>query len=328
MIDLHLHLDGSLEPEDIVKLAQVGNVSLPADDPDTLRREITVDPQCTSLTEYLTKFQLTGMVMQTRESISLSVELLLHRLKQMGILYSEIRFAPQFHTQKGLTQEEVTEAAVEGLERGKIPAQLILCCMRGEFPKENNMETVRAAKKYLGKGVCCIDLAGDETHYPTKDYEEIFSYAHKLQVPCIIHAGESAGPESVKQALAFGAKRIGHGIRAIQDPELVQYLAQESIPLEMCFTSNIQTGTVSDVSQYPLIEYLNRGLLVTLNTDNMTVSGTTLKEEYKKVQALFRLDDETMKQIAKNAVKSSFLNEEEKETLYNKIEEQFFGWMQ
>lgn len=331
MIDLHLHLDGSLTPEDILSLGEVAGVTLPCDNPDSLRPLLQAEADCESLAEYLEKFDLPLQVLQTQKTICLAVYSLVKRLAKDGLVYGEIRFAPQLHLQKGLTQQQVVAAAVKGLKQGTeefgIPAQLILCCMRMADNQQANEETLRVAQEYLGKGVCAVDLAGAEAAFPTENFADIFALAKDLGVPFIIHAGEAAGPESVWQALKLGAKRIGHGVRSIEDSALVAALAEKKIPLEMCFTSNLQTKAVETAESYPLCAFLEQGVTVTVNTDNMTVSGTDLRQEYRLLQKAFGLSEAVLAQLACNAAHGAFLPDKEKEMLKEKILANFSSWI-
>ena len=331
MIDLHLHLDGSLTAEDILSLAELAGVTLPCDNADSLLPLLQAEEDCKSLAEYLEKFDLPLQVLQTEKTICLAVYSLVKRLAKDGLVYGEIRFAPQLHLQKGLTQRQVVAAAVEGLKQGMeefgMPAQLILCCMRMADNWQANEETVRIAKEYLAKGVCAVDLAGAEAAFPTENFGDIFTLAKDLDVPFIIHAGEAAGPESVWQALEFGAKRIGHGVRSIEDSALVATLAERKTPLEMCFTSNLQTKAVKNAESYPLCRFLEQGLAVTVNTDNMTVSGTDLRREYRLLQDSFGLSVDALQGIACSAADGAFLPDSKKDMLKQKISDKFDIWL-
>ena len=305
LVDLHLHLDGSLSVDIIRKLADVQQILLTESDAE-LQKKLQVEEGCTSLNEYLTKFDFPLTFLQTKEGIAESVFLLQEELKKEGISYAEIRFAPQPHLQKGLTQDEVVESAVKGLERSDIPAAFILCCMRGREVREQNMETVRMAGKYLGKGVCALDLAGAEALFPTEDYEREFVLAKELGIPFTIHAGEAAGPESVRRAVAFGAKRIGHGVRAHEDAELMKELAEKGIVLELCPTSNLNTAIFSYIKEYPLRKLMDAGVRVTINTDNRMVSNTTLEKEYILLKETFSLTQMEVETLMKNGAEASF----------------------
>lgn len=330
MIDLHLHLDGSLNPEYVKKMAQMSGMELEYSE-EELRKMLMVSSDCTSLGEYLEKFELPLRLLQTAECVEYAVYELMRDLEQQGLCYAEIRFAPQLHGQNQLSQEEVVQAALRGLRRGNqefpLSANLILCCMRGDDNVLENMETVSVAAKYLRKGVCAVDLAGNEAAYPTRQFEEIFQAAKEKGIPIIIHAGEAAGAESIRQAISMGAVRIGHGIRAVEDTELMEMLKEKQIYLEMCYSSNLQTKTVENVNDYPIREFLEKGIGITLNTDNVTVSNTALKKEYQLVKEQFCLDETVLLKVALNAVQAAFVSEEEKKQLKERIIRDFSGWL-
>lgn len=315
MIDLHLHFDGSLFPRTVIELAEEQGIGLPSYEPDELKLFLTAPVDCKSLNEYLEKFDLPLSVLQTKEAIRKAMYTLLSSLKEQGMLYAEVRFAPQLHLQKGLTQEEVVKAAVFGMQEAVagsfFKANLILCCMRGGDNREANLQTVRTAAMFLGRGVAAVDLAGAEALFPTEDFEELFAYAKELGVPYTIHAGEADGPESIEDALRFGTKRIGHGVRAREDAAMLERLKEEQITLEMCPTSNVQTKAVASMEDHPVLDYLRKGLKVTVNTDNMTVSDTTVEREYQALQELGMTQEEYL-QLLMNAVDAAFLSEEEK----------------
>ena len=331
MIDLHLHLDGSLSADDILELGRISGVTLPTADKSKLCAMLSVQPDCTDLAQYLEKFDLPLKVLQTEKSISRAVYLLIRRLSKQGLLYAEIRFAPQLHTNCGLSQREVIAAAVDGLNKGiadfDFTAQLILCCMRGSDNHDANIKTIHLAAEYLGKGVCALDLAGNEAAYPTSQFADIFAIAKSLSVPFTVHAGEAASADSVRAALDFGAVRIGHGIHSAEDERLMVLLRDTQTPLELCFTSNLQTKAAKSISDYPLKTFLDKGICVTLNTDNMTVSNTTLKDEYLLVKRHFALDTASLMKIAQNGANGAFLPTEQKRRLCDKIEQNFADWL-
>ena len=317
MIDLHLHLDGSLTPELVTRLAQLQHVPLSTEG-KALEELLSVPADCASLNDYLRCFDLPVAVLQSEDALTLAVEDLCCRLEAHGLLYGEIRFAPSQHTRKGMTQAQAVEAAIAGLpvkKKGEwgFTAQLILCCMRGGDDSANR-ETVEVAAGYLGKGVCALDLAGAEALYPTDGYADLFSYVRSLGVPFTLHAGEADGPDSVWQALKLGASRIGHGVRSKEDPELVKYLREHRVPLELCPTSNLQTKAVPDLEHFPLREYLKEGLLATVNTDNMTVSRTTLAGEFELLRSAGLMEEE-YHTLLHNSVEAAFLPTEEKAAL-------------
>lgn len=318
MIDLHLHLDGSLSPDFVWNRLkeEVHDCEITAEE---VKKRMRVPENCKNLTEYLECFALPVQVLQSAEALTAAVEELTRRLQAQGLSYAEIRFAPQLHRRKGLTQEETVEAAINGLrwmksEPSDFSAQLILCCMRGAQDTENK-KTLDMVEKYLGKGVCAADIAGDEASFATAGYRQLFAYARDLSVPYTIHAGEADGPASVWAALELGAHRIGHGVRAGEDPVLLRELVDRRIPLEMCPSSNLHTRVMLQMKEYPLREYLRKGLCVTVNTDNMTVSGTTLRQEYEALRQECGLTGEEEQQLLRNAVQAAFLPEEDKKKL-------------
>ena len=321
-IDLHNHLDGSLPPKTILELAKISGVELPANTVDEITKYLTVSPDCTSLNEYLEKFTIPVSVLQTKECLEKAVYDVLQDLANKNVCYAEIRFAPGQHLQRGLSQYEVVSASLSGLRKAEkdfpISAQLILCCMRGA-DVITNRETIDVAKTFLGHGVCCADLAGAEALFPTSDYRSLFTYAKEIGVPYVIHAGEATGSESMWDAISMGAKRIGHGIAAIKDMQLMKYLKEHQIPLEVCVTSNIQTKGVDTINDHPIIKLLEYGIPVTINTDNMTVSGTDMDREFDLITKELGMSESQAYQITMNSINAAFLNEPEKQRLREHI---------
>lgn len=317
-IDLHNHLDGSLPAKTILELAEMSEVNLPANTVEEITPYLTVSPDCTSLNEYLEKFDIPVSVLQTEECLEKAVYDLMEDLANRDVCYAEIRFAPGQHLQRGLTQYQVVDAAVKGLKRAEsdlpIRAQLILCCMRGA-KHEINKETIDITKNFLSNGVCCADLAGAEAIFPTSDYKNLFAYASEQNVPYIIHAGEADGPRSMWDAISMGAKRIGHGIAAVQDSKLMEYLRDTKIPLEVCVTSNVQTKGVASFAEHPILKMHDYGIHVTVNTDNMTVSGTNINHEFSVIASVLGMTAEQEQKLTTNAIEAAFLSDEEKAAL-------------
>ncbi len=301
-IDLHVHLDGSLSFDMARELANIQGMEIKSE--KELKKLMVAPKDCRDLNDYLTKFDYPLKLLQTEKAITYSVYELLKIQKLQGLVYSEIRFAPQLHTRKGLSQEQIVAAALRGTQG--FSCGLILCCMRGANNQAMNLETLEAAEKYMGKGVVALDLAGAEALFPTENFEELFRKAGKKGIPFTIHAGEAAGPESIWKALEFGASRIGHGVRCLEDKVLVQRLAQDQIPLELCPTSNMNTKVFDNITRYPIMRFLDEGIKVTINTDNMTVSNTTLRKEFQLVSDTFRLNKTEIERLMKNAAESIF----------------------
>jgi adenosine deaminase len=322
MIDLHLHLDGSLTPDDIIELAKIQNYTLPTLDKVELRKALSFSGERT-LKNYLTYFDLPLCVLQSKETVQRAVEMLVARLAKKGMVYAEIRFAPLLHTRNGLTVDEVVESAIAGLKKGlentKLIAQLILCCMRKVGTAVQNEKTVLAVSKYLGKGVCALDLAGDEEDFTYEEYSSLFEKAKALSLPITIHAGERGGPECVESALKLGATRIGHGVRIIRDPKLVEQIKEHRIGVEMCPISNYQTGAIEDMKDYPIKKYLEKGILATVNTDSTVVSSTSIEKEFDflRENCAFTLEDKV--KALMNAVNIAFLPDCYKDIVRNRI---------
>lgn len=305
MIDLHLHLDGSIPVHTARKLAQMQSITIPEDDAQ-LKAQMSLTPDCRNLNDYLHRFAFALSLLQTREALTLCTADLLDVLHEQGLEYAEIRFAPQRSNRKGLSQYEAAEAVLEAIRKAPIPCGLILSMMRGYVTHEANKETIFAAKELLGKGVVAVDLAGAEALYPTSDFVEEFALANRLGVPLIIHAGEASGAESVREAIKAGARRIGHGVRSLEDPDVVRLLVERNITLELCPTSNLQTGIFASYEEYPLRKLMEKGVKVCLNTDNMTISNTTLKEEWQHMIEAQHLTEDEIRLLEQNAREAAF----------------------
>ena len=241
LIDLHLHLDGSVPYQTVRKLLAKEGKSLPETD---LQKRLSVSPDCRNLDEYLDKFDFPLSLMQTADNLRLIVRELLEELRGQGLVYVEIRFAPQRHTET-LTQTEAVQAVLDGRDdfyawqKGQagndLHVNFLLCLMRLVGQDEANWETVRVAKEFKDQGVAGLDLAGPENEeVANRKYAPFFQQAREWGIPYTIHAGEAMGPESMREALALGTKRIGHGIRCQEDPSLVKELAEDGITLECC----------------------------------------------------------------------------------------------
>ena len=314
MIDLHLHLDGSIPIDTARKLAAAQGIPVP-ETREALKREMSVMHDCKNLNDYLARFQLACSLLHVREAISESIHDLMNELHQQGLLYAEVRFAPQKSCLQGLTQREVTEVALEALKDSPIPCGLILSMMRGDDTHEANKETIEVAKTFYGKGVVAIDLAGSESLYPTHKFAEEFALVREAGIPLIVHAGEAAGAESVRAAVEAGAVRIGHGVRSLEDPEVVQLLVERKVMLELCPTSNLQTGIFPSYEAYPIRKLMDAGVRVCVNTDNMTVSDTTLAKEWQHLIEAAKLTQEEVRAILLDTVEATFAPKKTKEQL-------------
>ena len=305
-VELHLHFDGSLSIPYASKL---------------MGRDVTgelVSVRAKSLAEYLDKFTLPARLLQSREDIEMFASLLAKDLESDEVIYAEVRFCPLLHTGV-LTADEVIEATLAGFRRvPEVKINLILCMMRN-FSIEENKEIIRLAKKYQNQRVVAIDLAGDEASYPTSVFEPLFELAKKESIPYTIHAGEADGADSVHSAIKLGAKRIGHGVRSIESSDVIQELIQNKVTLEVCPKSNLDTGTYQSILEHPVRKLVDAGVLVTINTDNRTVSNTSLEYEYDLLRNAFGFTDVDFLKFNINAINSSFLSDEEKEELKKQL---------
>lgn len=312
MIELHLHLDGCVRPETVWELAKEQQIDLGAKDLAELRYLMQVPEDCKTLHECLERFDVPLKVMQTADAMERVTFELVEDLAKLGLHYGEIRFAPQLSLGKGLSQDEVVEAAIKGAKKGmeaypQIKCGLILCCMRGENNQQENLQTIETAKKYLGDVVCAVDLAGAESLYPTENFAAVFEKANAYQLPRTIHAGEAAGPDSIRQALIYGTKRLGHGVNAVYDDALVQELVEKGITLEVCVTSNYHTKLIDSIEKHPVKKLFDAGVRVTVNSDNMTVSHTNICKEIQIWKERLGFTDADMAKMQEYAEEARFL---------------------
>lgn len=306
-VELHLHLDGSVSKE---LASQLTGLSI-----EEVKSMMIAPDKCENLSEYLTKFDFPINLMQEKENLKLISKDLVDRLASQEVIYAEIRFAPMFHTKQGLTYEEVIDSILEGLQtNSNIKTNLILCMMRG-MPKKENLKTIEVAEKYLNRGVCAIDLAGAEDKYPIDEYLDLFQIASSKNIPFTIHAGENGSADEVKKAINVGAKRIGHGIHAIENQEVLNLIKEKNILLEICPTSNVQTNSTDTYQNHPIQKLYQQDIPLCINTDNSTVSNISLTEEYLKISSHFNFTLDDYKKMNINAINSSFLSKEEKEEL-------------
>ena len=318
-VELHCHLDGSLSVDFVdVMLREQGIII----ERTELEEKLKVKPNCTSLTEYLEKFDLPLLCLQTKDGLERAAHELIRDVANDDVAYIEVRFAPMLSTNNGLTCEEVIESVIRGLKSAEtefgVYASAIVCAMR-HHSLEQNMEMLRAAKKFVGKGVCAFDLAGDESAFPTSLFRELFLQAKEWQIPFTIHSGECGSVDNIREAIALGAKRLGHGIALEKSLELRQLCKEKGIGIEMCPTSNLQTKAVKGLDGYPLKQFLEEDLLVSVHTDNRTVSGTTMEQEEKLVKERLQISEEMWLQCTRNAIKTAFASEEIKEELMRRI---------
>jgi adenosine deaminase len=323
-VDLHLHLDGSMSVDTILQLALIENIDLSRYSREEIMQMSQVGNDCCSLDDYLTRFAFTTRFLQSAKSIEIAAYEIIKQASEHNCKYVEVRFAPALHQQKGLSLEEVIHHVIIGLKKGEfefgVKSQGIVICLRNHDEKLN-MEVVKAASGFHERGIAAVDSAGPENDLNLS--KSIFKYAHKLGMPCTIHAGEAADPQNILIAIEkLGATRIGHGVRLYQNPEIYEKVRKMGIPLEMCPTSNIQTKAISGWEHYPIRQYIEDGISVTINTDNPGVSGTNITKEYEILVDKFSLTIPEIKQIIMNGVDSAFLSAYDKVLLKREIERQ------
>ena len=328
--DLHVHLDGSMRLETILDLASSQGVTLPAEDPDALRKAIHAGENTGSLEEYLKAFDVTLSVLQTEEGLYRAAFELAEDAAREQVRYMEVRYSPMLHTQQGLRHTRVVEVVLQALHdaeiRFGIQSGVILCGIRNISPA-HSLEMAELTVAYKGRGVVGFDLAGAEYDHPPQDHNDAFQLVRRNNINVTIHAGEAYGPASVAQALhVCGAHRIGHGCRLREDGDLLHYVVDHRIPLECCPSSNVQTGAVSSLETHPIRLYSNLGGRVTVNTDNRLITDTTVSKELWLLHTHlgFNLDD--IKQVIINGFKSSFQPFHERRQLLARISEELAGF--
>lgn len=308
-IELHIHLDGSLNIDKISEITK--------ENKEDLIKKMTSGEKLSSLKNYLDKFDYAVSLLQVSDTIKSLANSLREDLIKDNVIYAEVRYAPLKHISY-ISMDEFIKIVYEELNKDKrLKVKLILCMMRNDTIL-NNMKVIELAKKHLNKEVVGIDLAGDEDNYPTKEFKYLFDYANQLRIPITIHSGESTNHSEVEEAIKLHAKRIGHGIKSIDNLDLISELKNKNILLELCPTSNVQTNSIDLYKNHPIKLFSLLGVIYSINTDNRLVSQIDLSTEYQKL-----IDNKliTLESIIKsnlNAIKYSFLTEEEKVSLFKK----------
>jgi len=334
---LHDHLDGGLRPETIIEIAQqIGYKKLPTDDPKQLADWFEESCNSHSLVRYLETFSHTIAVMQSKEAIIRVARECAIDLARDGVVYAEVRGAPELFTEQGLSLDQVVEATLEGYKQGmaeaeregnKIRVESLLCGMR---QNNRSQEAAAAVVKYRNKGVVGFDIAGPEDGFPPTNQLDTFEYLRKENAHFTIHAGEAYGLPSIWEAIQIcGAERLGHGVRIIDDIDfsgdkpklgaLASYVRDRRIPLELCPTSNLQTGAVKTYSDHPIGILAKLRFRVTLNTDNRLMSRTSMSNEMSECVKSFGWKFADLQRVTVNALKSSFIPFEERLEIIEKI---------
>ena len=327
---LHDHLDGGLRPQTIIDIAhEIGYDKLPTKDPEKLADWFQESCNSGSLVRYLETFDHTIAVMQRREDLIRVARECVLDLARDGVVYAEVRGAPELFTTQGLSIDKVVEATLEGYRQGmaeaanegkKIRVESILCALR---QNHRDRETARAVVKYRDKGVVGFDIAGPEDGFPPTNQLQTFEYLRRENAHFTIHAGEAYGLPSIWEAIQYcGAERLGHGVRIIDDidfstPEpqigrLAAYIRDRRIPLEICPTSNLQTGIAQTIKEHPIGKLSHLRFRVTVNTDNRLMSRTSMSNELYQLVDAFGWTFADLQRVTVNAMKSAFIPFEER----------------
>ncbi|EOH98331.1 adenosine deaminase [Enterococcus haemoperoxidus ATCC BAA-382] len=320
-IELHCHLDGSIRPETLRKIADQQGISLPVDNKKL--KELLVAPiDCQDLNDYLERFDLVLTCLQTEEALKTAAIDVISQAAEENIQYIEVRFAPSLHTEKGLSLPKIITAVLAGLEYGQqqfgVKSNALLCGMRHEELADIE-KVVRLAEEFKTNGIVGFDLAGNEIDFPPYTFEETLNLVDHLNIPLTLHAGECGCGKNVADAIHLGAKRIGHGIALKDTPEYFSLLQEKDTLIEMCPTSNFQTKTVTHLADYPFKTFLDNGIKICINTDNRTVSDTTLTDEFMKLHEWYGITYADMEQLNHNAVAGAFISENEKQILHEQL---------
>jgi adenosine deaminase len=329
--ELHCHLDGSLRLATMLELAadQRKTALLPAETEEGLKKVLRQIDDAATLEEYLAWFGYTIPLMQSREALHrIAYELAMDAAEE-NVRYIEVRFGPVLHTAEGLSLDEVTNAVLAGLrqahEETGIITGLIVCGLRDRY-ESASLAQAELAGRFRGRGVVAFDLAGGEAGNPPKQHLSAFYEARDRLLGITVHAGESYGPASIRQALFHcGAHRIGHGVTLRQDPDLLDFVVDHQIPLEMCPTSNVQTHVVTSYETHPIAEYVEAGVAVTVNTDNRLFSHTTVTDELWLTHSRCGVSEADLRQIAYNGFVHSFLAWDQKRQLLSDVRPQLLG---
>lgn len=326
-VELHCHLDGSPRPESILDEANKQGIKLPSHDINELTDYLKIGRKLKSLEEYIDRFDITLSVMQTPEALTRFSYELIEDVSKENVRYIEVRYSPILHQKNGMTLDMAVDAVKKGLKKGEksfgVKSGIIVCGIRHISPAAS-LTLADLTVRYKNKGVIGYDLAGAEENFPAKEHREAFYQIRNHNINTTIHAGEAYGPASIHQAIHYcGANRIGHGTRLKQNKDLMKYVNDHRIPLEICLTSNWQTRSVRSLKYHPFKYYYDQGIRVTLNTDNRLMSDTTLTKEFQLAHDLFNFQLHDFREITIIAMKSAFLPHNIRREMIKSIAEEF-----
>ncbi len=306
-VELHMHLDGSVPFDVLSKLS-----GLPVS--EIFSKVVSVND--IKLVNYLKRFDFINSFIKTKEDLELISYSLGKELEKENVIYAEVRFAPLDYVRDDITPDDVINSVLKGFSKCNLKTNLILCMRRGAS-FEYNKNTVLLAKKYLNKGVVATDLVGDEEGYPFNLYKELFDECRRFGIPYTIHSGEET-KRDIKDVISY-TKRIGHGIKICNDPELIDLVKKNNILLEVCPNSNLDTKNARDYSHHPIKRLYDKGIKVSVNTDNRSVSNITLTEEYECLMHYLGFNINDLYQMNLNAIDYAFISDKEKDELKKKL---------
>ena len=310
--ELHLHLDGSVRPKTVLELAQRGGVPLPTGDLEKLKDFLQATDSTSSLVEYIKYFELPIAVLQNVPALERATYELCEDLKSDHVRYAEIRYGPWLHVQQGLSLTDVIRAVLSGWAAGRkafgLEGGIIVTALR-DMPPAQNVALAQVTGRFVNEGVVGFDLAGDEAGHPPILHQDAFRVARSLGLNITIHAGEAAGPESIRQAISMGAVRLGHGVRAQEDSEVVAMIREGGIQLDSAPTSNAQTKAVRRLEDHPLRRFHEQGIKVTISTDSRTVSDVTLTREFETAARVLGCSREQVWAMNMQALDGGFADE-------------------
>lgn len=320
--ELHTHLEGAVRPETIVELAPDYGVKLPANTVEGLKRHIQMRPG-ENLLDFLKKFDCFRFVFDHPETLRRITYELIEENARENVLYTELRINPVKHPDL-LSVEGVLDAVLEGMDQARrdlgVEAALIVSLNRS-YPVDQAMRVAEAAVRRMDRGVVGLDLAGDEVHHPVEKFKKVFDFAQASGLHITIHAGEAAGPDSIRRAVELcHAERIGHGVRLSEDPTVLDLLKKRQIPLEMCPNSNRLINVVPDIPSHPLARYYHAGIPMTLSTDDRHIFDLTLSGEYASIAQHQGLTLDELKEISLTGARVSFLPPARKAALVRRME--------
>ncbi len=324
-VELHCHLDGSLSLFAIRQLADLAGVAVPQDDADLLKL-VSAPEDAKTLMEYLQPFDWVRPLLQTKEALQLAAYDVAKQAHEDGVIYLELRFAPELSMDQGLTAYETVDAVLSGLEQAEvdlgITARLLVCGMRQARP-EVTQAIFRSVATLAQRGLVGFDFAGNEVDFPPQVLQETMVAVEDLGLPFTLHAGECHCAQNVQTAVEQGARRIGHGTALYNRPDIIEELVRHQVTVEICLTSNLQTKACQTLAAFPYPLLKEKGALISLNTDNRTVSQTTLTKEYALYQKAFGLTLADFYTHNQDALAGAFVSDTLKKSLSKQLAQSY-----